>query len=252
MHRALCMAPSRTVPLFVLPMGIFPLTQEPLRVFEPRYKQMLDDCVLEESPFGYVATVNPPEGIGGWALPSEYGVLCAADNLEEQGSNLLFTASGETRFRVVDVLPASLPARDFGEIFPSVDELVEEYIEESPDGKLYLRAEIEELPPLRGIVHSDRWNKLVRRWSEHIVAIDSLVRASGMGLEDVLPIMEGEFLPYTESGLWSACQSILDGYDDRQQALSSEEAPQVIDVLESALEDKQAQMDAIRFMMESE
>ena len=97
-----------------------------------------------------------------------------------------------------------------------MDELVEEYIEESPDGKLYLRAEIEELPPLKGIVHSDRWNKLVRRWSEHIVAIDSLVRASGMGLEDVLPIMEGEFLPYTESGLWSACQSILDGYDDRQ------------------------------------
>ena len=195
---------------------------------------------------------QPPRGIGGWALPSEYGVLCAADNLEEQGSNLLFTASGETRFRVVDVLPASLPARDFGEIFPSVDELVEEYIEESPDGKLYLRGEIEELPPLRGIVHSDRWNKLVRRWSEHIVAIDSLVRASGMGLEDVLPIMEGEFLPYTESGLWSACQSILDGYDDRQQALSSEEASQVIDILESALEDKQAQMDAMRFMMESE
>ena len=246
------MTDSRIVPLFVLPMGIFPLTQEPLRVFEPRYKQMLDDCVLEDAPFGYVATVNPPEGVGGWAMPAEYGVLCTADGLEEQGSNLLFTASGETRFRVVEVLPASLPARDFGEIFPSVDELVEEYIEESPDGKLYLRAEIEALPPLREIVHNDRWNRLVRRWSEHIVEVDSLVRASGMGLEDVLPIMEGEFLPYTESGLWSACQSILDGYDDRQRALSSEEAGQVMDVLEGALGDKKARMDAIRFMMESE
>ena len=246
------MTASKIVPLFVLPMGIFPLTQEPLRVFEPRYKQMLDDCVLEDAPFGYVATVNPPEGVGGWAMPAEYGVLCTADGLEEQGSNLLFTASGETRFRVVEVLPASLPARDFGEIFPSVDELVEEYIEDSPDGKLYLRAEIEALPPLREIVHNDRWNRLVRRWSEHIVEVDSLVRASGMGLEDVLPIMEGEFLPYTESGLWRACQSILDGYDDRQRALSSEEAGQVMDVLEGALGDKKAQMDAIRFMMESE
>ena len=246
------MTASKIVPLFVLPMGIFPLTQEPLRVFEPRYKQMLDDCVLEDAPFGYVATVNPPEGVGGWAMPAEYGVLCTADGLEEQGSNLLFTASGETRFRVVEVLPASLPARDFGEIFPSVDELVEEYIEESPDGRLYLRAEIEALPPLREIVHNDRWNRLVRRWSEHIVEIDSLVRASGMGLEDVLPIMEGEFLPYTESGLWSACQSILDGYDDRQRALSSDEAGQVMDVLEGALGDKKAQMDAIIFMMESE
>ena len=246
------MTTSKIVPLFVLPMGIFPLTQEPLRVFEPRYKQMLDDCVLEDAPFGYVATVDPPEGVGGWAMPAEYGVLCTADGLQEQGSNLLFTASGETRFRVLEVLPASLPARDFGEIFPSVDELMEEYIEDSPDGKLYLRAEIESLPPLREIVHNDRWNRLVRRWSEHIVEIDSLVRASGMGLEDVLPIMEGEFLPYTESGLWSACQSILDGYDDRQRALSSDEAGQVMDVLEGALGDKKAQMDAIRFMMESE
>ena len=246
------MTDSRIVPLFVLPMGIFPLTQEPLRVFEPRYKQMLDDCVLEDAPFGYVATVNPPEGVGGWAMPAEYGVLCTADGLEEQGSNLLFTASGETRFRVVEVLPASLPARDLGEIFPSVDELVEEYIEESPDGKRYRRAAVEALPPLGEIGHNDRWNRLVRRWSEHIVEIDSLVRASGMGLEDVLPIMEGEFLPYTESGLWSACQSILDGYDDRQRALSSEEAGQVMDVLEGALGDKKAQMDAIRFMMESE
>ena len=62
------MTASKIVPLFVLPMGIFPLTQEPLRVFEPRYKQMLDDCVLEDAPFGYVATVNPPEGVGGCLL----------------------------------------------------------------------------------------------------------------------------------------------------------------------------------------
>ncbi len=49
------MAEVVTVPLFVLPMGIFPMCQEPLRVFEPRYKQMLDDCVLNNSQFGYIA-----------------------------------------------------------------------------------------------------------------------------------------------------------------------------------------------------
>ena len=31
-----------------------------------------------------------------------------------------------------------------------MDELVEEYVDEDPDGKLYLRAEVEELPPLEG------------------------------------------------------------------------------------------------------
>ena len=152
----------------------------------------------------------------------------------------------------VNIIPAALPARDFGEIFPTVDELVEGYVEDDPGGKLYLRAEIEELPALSGVVSSDRWNVLVRQWSEHIVGIDALVRASGMGLEEVLPVMEGEFLPYTESGLWSACQSILDDHDDRQAALSSESADAVMDVIERALEAKRAQMDVIRFMMESE
>ena len=57
------MPATRVVPLFVLPMGLFPLTQEPLRVFEPRYKQMLDDCVLGDSPFGYVAAASPPEAV---------------------------------------------------------------------------------------------------------------------------------------------------------------------------------------------
>ena len=135
------MPATRVVPLFVLPMGLFPLTQEPLRVFEPRYKQMLDDCVLGDSPFGYVAAASPSEELGGWSMPSEYGLLSTADDLTEQGTNLLFTASGETRFRIVKVLPAALPARDFGEIFPTVDDLVEEYAGEEPDGKLYLRAE---------------------------------------------------------------------------------------------------------------
>ena len=66
------MAEVVTVPLFVLPMGIFPMCQEPLRVFEPRYKQMLDDCVLNNSQFGYIAANIDGEGENGWTLPAEY------------------------------------------------------------------------------------------------------------------------------------------------------------------------------------
>ena len=69
------MAEVVTVPLFVLPMGIFPMCQEPLRVFEPRYKQMLDDCVLNNSQFGYIAADINGEDENGWTLPAEYGVL---------------------------------------------------------------------------------------------------------------------------------------------------------------------------------
>ena len=75
------MTESFTVPLFVLPMGIFPMCKEPLRVFEPRYKQMLDDCVLNNSEFGYIAGNVDGGSENGWSLPAEYGVLTSAENL---------------------------------------------------------------------------------------------------------------------------------------------------------------------------
>ena len=54
-------------------------------MFEPRYKQMLDDCVLGGEPFGYVASADPPKALGGWALPGQYGLLADAEDVSEQG-----------------------------------------------------------------------------------------------------------------------------------------------------------------------
>ena len=67
-----CMAEVVTVPLFVLPMGIFPMCQEPLRVFEPRYKQMLDDCVLNNSQFGYIAANIDGESENGCCVETAF------------------------------------------------------------------------------------------------------------------------------------------------------------------------------------
>ena len=75
------MESKRVVPLFVLPMGQFPHTVEPLRVFEPRYKQMLDDCVLNDSPFGYIATNPDSIDLDGWSPPSQYGVFSLAEDV---------------------------------------------------------------------------------------------------------------------------------------------------------------------------
>ena len=36
------------LPLFVLPMVLMPGEIQELRVFEPRYRQMLDDCLLTD------------------------------------------------------------------------------------------------------------------------------------------------------------------------------------------------------------
>jgi hypothetical protein len=50
------------LPLFVLPMVLFPGELQELRVFEPRYRQMLDTCVLAWSSTTPLS--QPTSGMG--------------------------------------------------------------------------------------------------------------------------------------------------------------------------------------------
>ena len=246
------MTESFAVPLFVLPMGIFPMCQEPLRVFEPRYKQMLDDCVLNNSEFGYIAADEDGEEVNGWTLSSEYGVLTFAENLQEQGANLMFTAYGEKRFRVKKIVPAALPAEDFGDVFPSVDELVEQYIEEDAEGKLYIRAEVEILPPLDGVIDDDDWIDVLEMWAWQIVEMSSMFRNEELSNSEVFSVLKSEFSPYSEYSLWFACHSLLDSTEDRQAALASTSANDIMDLLKMSVVEKNTQLKAVRSVMEND
>ena len=213
---------------------------------------MLDDCVLSDSPFGYIAANPEAADLDGWSPPSEYGVFSLAEDVNEQGTNLLFTAHGGARFRIHRVIPAALPAQNFGDIFPTVDDLVDSYSDTNPDGKLYLRAEVEEMPPLVGVIEDTRWKDFVQSWAEYLVIIDTLLRASGLGLEQVLTILQEEFTIYSETGLWTACQSILTEHEERQAALSTQDANEVMSILEESINSKKIQMDFIQSMLDNE
>ena len=134
------------LPLFVLGPDFFPGFIGTLRVFEPRYKQMMDDCIMDSKPFGYISA-DPVKGeLNGWIQPSEYGVLCHVRNYEESGSNLIIEVEATTSFTVKDVIQPVLPALVDGERFPGVEELMEEA--GNPEGgKLYIRADVELLSP---------------------------------------------------------------------------------------------------------
>ena len=240
------MSDVQTVPLFVLPSGIFPMANEPLRVFEPRYKQMLDDCTIDELPFGYIAHNPDTESIGGWSQPGAFGVLCTVDDMKEQGTNLLFTAKGTKRFEIIKVIQSSLPSMPFGDIYPSVDDLVEQYIEDDPDGKLYLRATIRMLEDLEGELVADEWAEFLHDWAQHIVDVNAMLRNEEVDMEQMLLILEEEFLPYEASSLWQVANAVLDKEQDRQQALSSITAADLFVVIQQALREKNAQLNFIR------
>ncbi len=134
------------LPLFVLGPDFFPGFTGTLRVFEPRYKQMMDDCIMDSRPFGYISA-DPSKGeLNGWSQPSDHGVLCYVRDYEESGSNLIIDIEATTAFAVKDVIQPVLSSLVDGERFPGVEELMEEA--GNPEGgKLYLRADVEVMRP---------------------------------------------------------------------------------------------------------
>ncbi len=60
------------LPLFPLELVLFPDTPLPLHIFEPRYKEMIGECLTQKAPFGLVRAVE--KGL------AEVG--CTADILE--------------------------------------------------------------------------------------------------------------------------------------------------------------------------
>lgn len=246
------MSEKMTIPLFVLPSGIFPSVSESLRVFEPRYKQMLDDCTIDEKPFGYIAHDAESESTDGWSQPSSFGVLCSLDDMKEQGTNIMFTANGNQRFEILNVVQSALPSMPFGDIYPTVDDLVEQYVEDYPEGKLYLRAEIRLLDEVNGEIPAEEWSSFLQDWAQHIVDVNAIFRNEDIDLEQMVLILDEEFLPYDTPSLWQVANAVLDKQEDRQSALSSLTSEDVFSVLQQALREKNAQLNFIRALSDAE
>ncbi len=89
------------LPLFPLNVVLFPHMPLPLHIFEPRYRQMLADCLEEGHSFGVVAIREGQEM--GPAVPFEVGTLAKImriDRLDDGRVNLLVT--GASRFEILE------------------------------------------------------------------------------------------------------------------------------------------------------
>jgi len=92
--------PTQWLPLFPLNVVLFPHMALPLHVFEPRYRQMIGDCLEEGHSFGVVAIREGSET--GAATPYEVGTLAKIvriDRLDDGRMNLL--VMGASRFEIV-------------------------------------------------------------------------------------------------------------------------------------------------------
>ena len=97
------MRSATSIPLFPLHTVLFPGGPLRLRIFEPRYLDMVSRCMREDSGFGVALIVAGSEAVGS-AQTVEVGTLARIVDFEQlEGGLLGITARGERRFRIVHV-----------------------------------------------------------------------------------------------------------------------------------------------------
>ena len=89
------------IPLFPLNTVLFPGGLLPLRIFEPRYVDMVRECMREETGFG-VVQIRAGQETGQAAEPEPIGTLARITDWDQSPDGLLaITALGEQRFRTL-------------------------------------------------------------------------------------------------------------------------------------------------------
>lgn len=89
--------------LFPLNTVLFPTMPLPLHIFEDRYKNMINQCIDTNTPFGVVLIKSGKE-VGGSAKPHNVGTVAQikrVENVAEGRMNLLVI--GERRFRITEI-----------------------------------------------------------------------------------------------------------------------------------------------------
>ena len=95
-------SPITELPLFPLDLVLFPHMMVPLRIFEERYKEMINRCVKESQPFGIVLVtgVNPGNG---QIKTCHVGCLARIARVERlPDGKMNIEVVGESRFRILD------------------------------------------------------------------------------------------------------------------------------------------------------
>ncbi|MBK64004.1 MAG: hypothetical protein CMB47_00570 [Euryarchaeota archaeon] len=236
---------QKLIPLFTLNSLLMPGEKMLMRVFEPRYKQMLDDVVIDDLFYGHVMSNPAMTMLNSWSIPFDIGTLVKVEKMEEQGTNLMYDAIGRERFRIISLIEPSLPPEDFGSIFPSVNELEERYLDEEPNGKLYSRALIEILPPLRGEVDMIKWDNLLTLWEHYIKQIIDLTGISEeikIHIEDMKEI----FSDPVEESVWALASMIIDTQEGQVSCLKAEFIKEIVSIIESNLQMKMKRISVFR------
>lgn len=158
-----------TIPIFPLDLVLYPNQKIPLRIFEPRYRQMLDNCMSGDRRFG-ICRVDHGSEENGWDLPTDFGTVAyvlRCEDLDLTGTNYYIELIGKERFRIKELISSELakPLVYNPPNSPSMQSMLEQ-----ASGKpLYFQANIETLPDLQGVIYAEEWITIVASLESRIM-----------------------------------------------------------------------------------
>jgi len=198
-------------------------------------------------PYGHVISNPSMPELNGISIPYDVGTLVGINQFQEQGSNLLYLANGGKRFRINSLIEPALEPEFFNTIFPSVDELVEEYIDEFPTGKLYVRGIVELVPELTGNIDNIKWDYILSLWKSYIEIIAEINEMEVNDL-DIEEEVDNMFPNPDIKSLWKLAALILDSIESQILSLKAENVEEVCSLIESNIQNKIA---AVRLFRKS-
>tara|TARA_S200000501_G_scaffold119281_1_gene112071 strand:+ start:75 stop:758 length:684 start_codon:yes stop_codon:yes gene_type:complete len=169
---------SEIIPIFPIDIVLYPNQKVPLKIFEPRYRQMLDNCMSSSRVFG-INIIDGQKTEGGWASPVKTGTLVyiiKCEDLDLTGSNYYIEILGKKRFRIDNLISPGIdkPAEYFPPDTPSMQTMMKKTSGEP----LYFQAEVTYLDKIEDSVDLKDWNFMLGKLELRIIEI-----ASNMGIE---------------------------------------------------------------------
>jgi uncharacterized protein len=148
---------TRTLPLFPLGTVLFPGGPLALRIFEPRYLDMVGRCMKDGSGFGVVLLVDGREVGGGTLTTAAVGTEARIVDFNRLQDGLLgLTCLGHERLRILRAW-----RREDGLNLAEVDDLAADAAAAIPDDCLHLSAVLRRLYPELGAGYewvAPRWD----------------------------------------------------------------------------------------------
>lgn len=167
------MTETKIIPIFPLDLVLFPRQALPLRIFEPRYKQLVDDCMIGDGQFG-VCLIDENNSVNGWNSPKLVGTIAKiskCEDVEMDGLQLHIETLGRNSFKIKKIIPPSItqPVNYDPLSVEGHQEISEIHEKIGTEEKMYIQAEVEMIPEIDENISLEKWEALVELWKKKII-----------------------------------------------------------------------------------